>query len=282
LQYQIHERFFTQAQKMRAIFDQRFADPLNARADRFVWDYWHVPGQYTLLRTPAHAFFPPQLYAKFHRHLVEWGRENLGCHDVSPPWLSCYVEGCKQEIHSDVPHGPLAFVYSLTPTKSFAGGETFMLNERAAFSNTALERRDMVKTISPKFNRLVVFNPAVPHGVNEVRGTHDPRYGRLVIHGWFVNPRPFWYGPLSAKEIQKGVESGLGAVLSGDLKLGRGLLSLRLTVAASGRVTQVRPLISTLNGAQVGSLAVLNRTLKDLRFAKKRAPTKLTLPLLMS
>ena len=41
-----------------------------------------------------------------------------------------------------------------------------------------------------------MFDPRIPHGVREVTGTHDPREGRLVIHGWFVQPRPFVRGPL--------------------------------------------------------------------------------------
>lgn len=281
MQHQIHDGFYPQARQLRAEFDQRFHNPHEAQSDRFVWDYWHVPGQYTLLRTPAYGFFKPKLYQNFHRRLVEWGRENLGCHDISPPWLSCYVEGCRQEMHSDIPHGPLAFVYSLTPRQKFSGGETFLLKEESVFSNQALERAQMMKTIAPKFNRLIVFNPAIPHGVNEVRGTHDPREGRLVIHGWFVNPRPFWYGPLSVENVRRGVEQGLGTVLAGKLNLGQGLLSLRLNVTAEGQVSLVHPLISTLTGADPSHLRALMLNLKALKFPKKRAATQLTLPLVM-
>ena len=83
----------TRGSELRAHFDARFAEPRHAGAERFVWDYWHVPGQYTVLRTPAYAFFPPRIYRRFHEELVWWGRRTLGCHDVSPPWLSVYVEG---------------------------------------------------------------------------------------------------------------------------------------------------------------------------------------------
>ena len=96
-----------------------------------MWDWWHVPDQYTALRTPAGEYFPKPLYERFHRRLVAWGRATLGCHDISPPWLSCYVDGCRQELHGDLPHGPWAFVYSLTPWRGrvFRGGETVLLRD---------------------------------------------------------------------------------------------------------------------------------------------------------
>lgn len=259
---QIHDSFFPRAKALRAAYDERFRDPLIPRADRFIWDYWHIPGEYTLLRTQAHAFFQAKLYESFHRHLVEWGRANLGCHDVSPPWLSCYVEGCRQEEHSDVPHGPLAFVFSLTGRRRFQGGETFLKGE---------------KNIPPKFNRLLVFNPAIPHGVTTVRGTHDPRFGRLVIHGWFVNPRPFWYGPLKAAEVSHAIEGGLLEL--GHLRLGQGFASFRLHIDRQGKVAQVKPLITTLEGCK--DLPALMKTLRGLRFPKKKASTQLTLPLMV-
>ena len=110
----IVDGFAPEAAALRRTFDDRFADPRSTRADRFVWDYWHVPGQYTALRTPAWTYFPARIYEAFHRRLVAWGRERLGCHDISPPWLSLYVDGCRQELHGDLPHGPWAFVFSLT------------------------------------------------------------------------------------------------------------------------------------------------------------------------
>ena len=68
---------------------------------------------------------------RFHRRLVAWGRETLGCHDISPPWLSLYVDGCRQELHGDLPHGPWAFVFSLTRWRGrvFRGGETLLVRD---------------------------------------------------------------------------------------------------------------------------------------------------------
>jgi hypothetical protein len=123
--------FSPEARSLRSHFEERFANPHDASSGRFVWDYWHVPQQYTVLRTPAYHFFAPQVYQAFHERLVLWGRRTLGCHDISPPWLSCYVDGCRQEFHSDLPHGPWAFVFSLTPwsKRQFTGGETLLLQD---------------------------------------------------------------------------------------------------------------------------------------------------------
>jgi hypothetical protein len=236
---------------------------MEARADRFIWDYWHVPGEYTLLRRPAHAFFPSRLYVAFHRHLVEWGRRTLGCHDISPPWLSCYVEGCRQEAHRDLPHGPLAFVYSLTKWKNraFRGGETFITRP--------------ARLIAPDFNRLLVFNPSITHGVREIRGTHDPRKARLVINGWFVNPRPFWYGALEAADVRRALKQDIRL----DSDLGRGFQSFQLEISPAGRVTHIKSLFSTLAGGRAPARRRLVQELAQLRFPRKAKATRLTLPL---
>jgi hypothetical protein len=151
------DRFAPEATELRATFDDRFADPRSTRADRFVWDYWHVPGQYTALRTPAWTYFARRTYAAFHRRLVAWGREELGCHDVSPPWLSLYVDGCRQELHGDLPHGPWAFVFSLTRWRgrAFRGGETLLVRDEVLdfwhdfASLRAVEERELIREIPP-------------------------------------------------------------------------------------------------------------------------------------
>lgn len=249
------DTFAPEAAALRKHFDERFAEPRSATAGRFVWDYWHVPGQYTALRTPAWTYFPSEIYQRFHRRLVEWGRRTLGCHDVSPPWMSCYVDGCVQHLHGDLPHGPWAFVLSLTPWKQrvFRGGETLMLRDEVLdfwsdfVSIRSVEEPEILRAIEPEFNRLVVFDPRIPHGVREVRGTHDPRHGRLVIHGWFVQPRPFIDGPLPSRQLASRTAS-LEPVVSRELGAGlalSGLLSVRVKVSVSGRVTAVDVLSDT-------------------------------------
>lgn len=290
--YQLVERFAPEAAALRAIFDDRFADPRSTRGDRFVWDYWHVPNQYTHLRTPAWTYFPRALYAAFHRGLVAWGRATLGCHDISPPWLSCYVDGCAQQLHGDLPHGPFAFVLSLTRKRMFTGGETLLLRDNVLdfwddfTSVRAVEQTDLVHAIAPVFNRLVVFDPRIPHGVREVRGTRDPRAGRLVIHGWFVQPRPFIAGPLrtsSLTALTNDLLDDLPAIL-GDLPLA-GLLSLALDVTRAGTIARARVLVDTTRvprryeRARRRAIARIVAATRAWRFGAQRGTSRITLPL---
>lgn len=288
------DRFAPEGAAMRRELDRRFAEPRRATADRFVWDYWHVPGQYTALRTPAWTYFSEKLYQRFHRRLVAWGRSTLGCHDISPPWLSIYIEGCRQELHGDLPHGPWAFVYSLTPweRRVFRGGETLLLRDEVLdfwetfTSIRSIEEPDLVREIEPRLGRLTVFDPRIPHGVREVRGTHDPRQGRAVLHGWFVQPRPFFTGPVAAREVEARV-AALGAValeLTAGLPLA-GMLSLRLAITPAGKVRSVAALCDTtrvpaaLEPERKRSLAALRRHLATWTFSRRPRGSQLTLPL---
>jgi hypothetical protein len=290
----IVDRFAREAHALRAVFDARFASPREARGDRFVWDYWHVPGQYTALRTPAWTYFARRLYAQFHNRLVAWGRAHLGCHDISPPWLSLYVEGCRQELHGDLPHGPWAFVVSLTRwrQRTFRGGETLLVRDEVLdfwhdfASIRAVEHHELVRAIAPQFARLLVFDPRIPHGVRTVTGTHDPREGRLVIHGWFVQPRPFVRGALPARALALRISEltdRLGAWLAG-LPIA-GLLSFAFDVDRRGRVSQLRLLSDTTRTPRADERArrlVVRRIREAIagwRFGTQRATSRVTLPL---
>ncbi len=265
-----------------------------ASPDRFVWDYWHVPGQYTALRTPAWTFFPPDLYARFHARLVWWGRRTLGCHDVSPPWLSVYVEGCGQELHGDLPHGPFAFVYSLTrwAGRAFQGGETEILRDevldwwRGFRSTRRAERGELTRLVPPRFGRLTAFDPRLPHAVRTVRGTLDPRHGRIVVHGWFVSPRPFVEGALGPDALA-GRLRGLRGALSGAAPAlpVAGLLSLGLRVTPAGAVRGVRVLSDTTRSppgterARRRLVAGAVAHVSSWKFPRRRAGSRITLPL---
>ena len=293
----IVDGFAPEARALRATFDERFSDPRSARGDRFVWDFWHVPGQYTALRTPAWEYFPKRVYESFHRRLVEWGRRTLGCHDVSPPWLSCYVEGCRQELHGDLPHGPFAFVFSLTPwrTRKFRGGETMLLRDHVLdywsdfASERSVEEPDLVELVPAKFNRLVVFDPRVPHGVRRDEGTLDPREGRLVVHGWFVQPRPFVEGPLAPAELQDRIDGLLGELgqVTGALPIA-GALSIGFRVSPAGKVQGARILSDTTRvpAAEERARARLVRAIvgsvAEFEFRRQRAASSVTLPIVFS
>ena len=288
------ERFAPEAGALRAVFDARFAEPREARADRFVWDYWHVPDQYNALRTPAWTYFPRRLYAQFHNRLVAWGREQLGCHDISPPWLSLYVEGCRQELHGDLPHGPWAFVFSLTRWRGrrFRGGETMLVRDEVLefwhdfTSLRAVEHGELIRRIAPELGRLVVFDPRIPHGVRPVTGTHDPREGRLVIHGWFVQPRPFVRGALPRRALSARIAE-LSEQLAGwlDGLPIAGLVSLAFDVDRAGRVRALRVLSDTTRvarGDERARVALVRRirgAVAAWRFAHQRGASRVTLPL---
>ena len=59
-------------------------------------------------------------------------------------------------------------------------------------ADAVVERGSLVQQVEPLFNRMTVFDPRLPHGVSIVEGTRDPREGRLVLHGWFNEPAPFF------------------------------------------------------------------------------------------
>jgi hypothetical protein len=289
------DRFAAEAGALREHFEQRFADPRSATRDRFVWDLWNVPGQYTALRTPAWEYFPRKAYDAFHQRLVWWGRRTLGCHDVSPPWLSCYVNGCEQRLHGDLPHGPVAFVFSLTKwdRRTFRGGETLLVRDevldfwRGFTSTRAVEEPEVLDEVPARFNRLVAFDPRIPHGVRRVDGSMDPTEGRLVIHGWFVQPRPFIEGPLPEKALSSAigrVTEAISPLLEAGLPLA-GLLSLGFTVTPAGTVTALRSLADTTRAPvdqETGRrrlLALAHKVLKSHVFPRRAKASRVTLPL---
>lgn len=290
----IVDRFAPETSALRGVFDERFARPREAHSQRFVWDYWHVPGQYTALRTPAWTYFPRRLYSQFHNRLVAWGREQLGCHDISPPWLSLYVEGCRQELHGDLPHGPWAFVFSLTPWRGrqFRGGETMLVRDEVLdfwhdfASVRSVEQSELIRDVEPRLGRLTVFDPRIPHGVRTVTGTHDPRQGRLVIHGWFVQPRPFVRGSLTVRALSSRIAELTGAL--GDWLAGlpiAGLLSVAFDVDRRGYTRTPRVLSDTTRVPHADERARkqlvrrIRTAIAGWQFGAQREISHVTLPL---
>jgi len=118
--------------------------------------------------------------------------------------------------------------------------------------------------------------------VREVTGTHDPRAGRLVIHGWFVQPRPFVRGPLPARALLARTEE-LGALV-GELPVA-GMLALAFAVDRRGAVRGTRVLSDTTRvprSAEPARARLVRRlasTISAWRFGAQRAPSHVTLPL---
>ena len=273
--YQLYPNYSKQAKGFRQFFDKQMGNPHFTHQNRFVWDFWHVPNEYHFLRTPAFQYFPKKLYEKWHRDLVLFGRENFGCHDISPTWLSNYINGCRQEAHRDEPHGPLAFVWSLTPNKKiFKGGSTLIWSEQ----------KKVIAKIPPKFNQLLVFDPSFAHGVDEVKNVEDPRYGRLVLHGWFVQPRPFWYGPLNVKQVHRGLDQIVAHTLPGG-RTPEGFVSLKLHIQASGYMKQIELLVETLKLEEKLKQSWLKEWMENLsqvQWPKNKKGTVLTVPFMFS
>jgi hypothetical protein len=291
----IVDNFFKSASVLRQEFDTLLDTARPAQAGRFVWDYWHVPNQYSHLRTPAGRVFKKSNLERFQQHLLNFGKENLGCVGITPAWLSCYINGCKQGWHADVPHGPFAFVFSLTnwQNKKFTGGETWIMKDAATdfwpnfHKKNGIEEDDLFEKIVPRFNRLVVFDPRRPHSVSEVRGTQDPLEGRLVMHGWFTHPQPFLEGGLSRRNSGAVVESlydRLFPLLKRFDHL-HGISTFRLNISKSGEVRQTQRLISTLvsmDNQREDKQKFFKEAMKlisDTRFPKASSATRLTLPL---
>ena len=232
--------------------------------------------QYSMLRTPAAEYFSEELFEKLCVELTEFGRRQLGCDALTPPWLALYVDGHEMNWHTDSPHGPWAFVLSLTPTTYYApvdgddpgffsGGETVLMRQERVLdywrrfdASKGLECQDILDVRAPTpFGQLLCFDGRVPHRVSTVKGTKDPRRGRLVLTGWFSEPRTRAEGGLVAEDeealrpdakaiLDTALDTALKA--SADLDLGRvlGFLALRLSIQKDGSVKNVDALVDTL------------------------------------
>ena len=197
--------FFDRATELRRHFEEKVGPSRESTENRFVWDYWHIPGQFTYFRTPALNVIPPSLVAGFTEALRRWGHENLGSVRVTVPWLSYYIEGCRQELHSDVVQGTWSYVYSLTPwdQRRFTGGETLIAGEHLLDywprfdPASSSEQKQLIDRVPAHFNQLCVFDSRLPHGVNVVEGTRAPLLARVALHGWFREPQPSLEGSLT-------------------------------------------------------------------------------------
>ena len=190
----------------------------------------------------------------------------------------------------------------------FEGGETLLLDQgvldywRGYDGTRGLEAASIVERHDPTpFGRLLVFDGRVPHAVSRVKGSADPRRGRLVLTGWFSQPRPVADGGLADDEEQLvedaalALEDALGAAYAAfdELGLARvvGFLAVRLVVGADGAVASADALCDTLKvdpseqalEAECPDDATVRELLAaafgEARFPAAAAPTTITLPL---
>jgi hypothetical protein len=250
----VQPSFYAKCDELRRQFEAAAGPSRDGAANRFVWDYWHIPDQYTYFRTLALNVIPPGMLADFTAELRAWGLAHLGTSRATVPWLSFYVDGCRQEIHSDVVQGMWSYVYSLTPwgDRQFSGGETLLGAEllldywRRFDPDQSTESRHLVDKVPAEYNQLCVFDSRLPHGVATVQGTRHPLQGRVALHGWFLDPEPSVDGPLPLQEILAVVmpiSATTRAPVPGRL-LGRTVW--RLEIEADGRVDRASLVVHNL------------------------------------
>ena len=286
--------------ELRSHYDKHFQDPRQPDANRFIWDPWYVnvgdgkqtqdgdaadadgdadeqdtslvPGeqeatdaqtQYSLKRIQSNNFFSEQDFSTLVEDLTLLGR-SIGLTAISPPWISMYTDGDMQNLHTDAPQGPVAFVLSLSREHDFQGGETILLKPnvmelwKGFDGSVGMETGSIMRYIPPApLGRCIVFDPRVPHGVNRVKGTsgngNDPRKARVVVHGWFNSPEVCWFGNWEESDVEQ-MNSMLDEALQpivetlGSGEIGRvcGYLACRVDIDDDGDVIDVVGVCDTL------------------------------------
>jgi len=179
----IIENFFPAVDAIRSDFERAVTFGHARLRERLVWDYYFSEGNFAYVRTTADRVITPSFHHLFVACLREFTLKELGCPRVFSPWMSYYLDGCFQARHTDTQPSFLSYVFSLThwDQRSFRGGETFIndLSKGAETETVCYE---------PMFNRLLIFDGQLPHGVRRVRNVTDPRKARVVLHGLIPLP----------------------------------------------------------------------------------------------
>ncbi len=279
------------ATKLRSYYDEHFEDPRQPDAGRFCWDPWYVnvgdgkkgetttmeeersftdivdgerkatdsQCQYSLKRIQANNFFDEDDFSDLVEDLTQLGR-SIGLAAITPPWISLYLNGDMQNLHTDAPHGPCAFVLSLCRDGDFEGGETMLLRSqimelwKGFDTSRGMETGDIMRYIPPTpMGRCIAFDPRIPHGVNKIVGNQDPRKGRIVIHGWFNEPEVCWFGPWPENQVQEmnemldiALQPLVATLGSGEIGRVCGYLACRIEIDEDGFVSDVVAVCDTL------------------------------------
>jgi hypothetical protein len=292
--YLVVDSFFDETRALRSAYERRFGErvpPFDPA--RFAWEYWHVPGQFAQHRAPARAVFPAELLMRFETRLLSWGARTLGLSTLGgPPWVSFVLHGDYQGLHRDTPNGVFAFTFGLSrPGRPrFTGGETLLARQElldywrhgGAREDTA--DQPLFEEVPSLFNRLVVFDARVPHGVRTVEGPRDPRDGRVAIQGWLAADGCVVQGAVVKGEADAAVRSSLRRLAKRALAGAAGLVSIRLEMSASGKVKRSTELANTLvatgeAGAAPARVArTLRHALSKIRLHGARGPGVVVAP----
>ena len=291
--YFLTENFFPDADRLRSALDAHFAEPMRHDPARHqIWNYWYVPEIYTYLRTQPEKVLGPDLAQRFFDHLRRHAFETFGLGKVYWPYLSVYVTGCHQALHNDSRGGRLGYVYSLTnwDGRNFAGGETLLFKEGSWSGDPSVAdakgARNFYDLIPPRFNQLLVFDDRVPHAVQRIEGTMDPRAGRIVLHGHFAEAGITIEGGLAIEQHRPAIANLAVEVNQRVAPLGarcHGLLVIRLEVADRGSVERCAVLLDRIYalGTDTPPYRVdeLTARLREHRFPAAHQPSRVTLPI---
>ncbi len=239
------------ALSMRADIDRHFASPEQHRPETHqVWNYWYVPGTYTYMRTTPDKVIETDKVTRFVSALRDWTVARLGLAQVSWPVLSLYVDGCNQQLHNDSTNGRFAYVYSLTnPVRQTIGGGTLLMSEGDPFRRnlaSPMAVRGFCETVEPRFNRLLIFDDRVIHGVERLEGSMDPVEGRFVLHGHIQEQGPLVGGALSYEQLQPKLQQALGEFVAQhgeEAYAFHGPISVRFTIEPFGTVAGLRVML---------------------------------------
>jgi hypothetical protein len=273
------------APRIRQLIDDKlFGDPRQPSSSRFVWDNWFVksgqgvqgqsaplphneiPGeqqaaaeqvQYSLTRAQCSNILQEDDFSLLIDELTELGN-SIGCASLTPPWVSIYTEGNLQNFHTDAPQGPMAWTLSLSKGygTTFTGGETMLLSPnildywRDYDPTVGLETPSIMRFLPPTFGRFVTFDPRIPHGVQQVRGTTNPQAGRIMIHGWFSEPETMYFGDITEEGcgdiLCEALEQVTEILARGDVGRVVGFLAVRLEICPGGTIDAVSAVCDTL------------------------------------
>lgn len=294
--YLVLDEFLTIAPSLRAEFEAHFSQPHQRFGSRQeIWDYWYVPDMYTYLRTDPGRLFSAQGVEGFLQELSAWTFRNLGLSQVSRPYLSLYVNGCSQGLHNDSENGRFAYVFSLTDwgRRRFTGGETVLLKDQPYWGSPRISAfgagNDFCDLIPNLFNRLLIFDDRVVHGVRPVQGSMDPRECRVVLHGHITEGGSVVEGALSRDEVASRISGACTPLLSDitDGELYHGFFTVRMEIAANGSVSSTRVLcnrvlpISARAAGRSAIVRLLVERLSTVTFSPQSARTVLTLPVVL-
>lgn len=285
------------ALSMRADIDRHFSDPVHHRPEtHMIWNYWYVPETYTYLRAQPDRVIEREKVDTFVSTLRNWASERLGLGIVTWPILSLYVDGCNQQLHNDSMNGRFAFVYSLTnPVRRTIGGGTILMSPGDPFRRhlaKPMTQKGFCQVVEPRFNRLLIFDDRIVHGVERVEGSMDPVEGRFVLHGHIQDNGPLTAGPLPREALLDGLQASLGLFVSQlgeDAFRFHGPISLRFEVSPAGAVEGLHVLVDRVthvderdDGAWPSVRRAFLEAVGRARFAPAEGPTTVILPMAFS